>query len=249
MNKYFLKSDLNKILYEIVDETNNEVLIKGYTHRIICRTTKDNLVLANDELLEKEERICQKYFLVNQKSRANKVLYGTVLHIDGDKDYLSSCLKFYKELNIHAWGIYIKENEIKQKILSIIDEVKPDIVVITGHDAYNGKGKKDLNNYENSKIYMDVAKTIRNKHSKDDLVIIIGACGSNYEALIASGANFASSPGRINIHTYDPAVVASKVSTTSCNKTVDYDNVIKHMIDGKNAFGGIETKGKMKMIY
>lgn len=96
---------------------------------------------------------------------------------------------------------------------------------------------------------MSLIRKIRTRYKKDDLVIIIGACASHYEALIANGANFASSPGRINIHTYDPAVVASKIATTSCNKVVDYESIVKHIIDGKKAIGGIETKGKMRIIY
>ena len=185
--------------------------------------------------IKKEEMLLTKYETVNQNIRKTKVLTGTILHIDGDKEYLKSCMSFYKKVNVFAWGIYIKEKEVKQKILKILEELSPDIVVITGHDAYNGQGIKDLNNYENSKVYIDIVRTIRSKHSKENLVVIVGACASHYEALIASGANFASSPGRINIHTYDPAVVAIKVATTSCNKTIDFDSVAKHMIDGKKA--------------
>ena len=52
--------------------------------------------------------------------------------------------------------------------------------------------------------------------------MIAGACQSNFEALIASGADIASSPKRINVHTFDPAVIAIKVATTSFLKTIDY---------------------------
>ena len=34
---------------------------------------------------------------------------GTVLHIDGDKEYLDLCLSTYKQLNIRATGFYIPE--------------------------------------------------------------------------------------------------------------------------------------------
>ena len=77
----------------------------------------------------------------------------------------------------------------------------------------------------------------------------MGACQSNFEALIANGANFASSPKRINVHIYDPAIIAIKVSTTAYNKIVNFDslsNVIENLND---AYGGIETMGKMRILY
>ena len=249
MDLYVIKDELPQIAYLKIKEDNEYVLLKGYTHRVIRKVLKDTIESASNLLVEKENKIKDKYIRINQNTRKNKVLYGTILHIDGDREYLNSCMEFYKSVNIFAWGLYIKEKEVKNKILNILEDVKPDILVITGHDAYNGLGIKDINNYENSKTYVDVLRKIRTRYKKDDLVIIIGACASHYEALIANGANFASSPGRINIHTYDPAVVASKIATTSCNKVVDYESIIKHIIDGKKAIGGIETKGKMRIIY
>mgnify|MGYP006325462759 CR=1 FL=1 len=80
------------------------------------------------------------------------------------------------------------------------------------------------------------------------LFIIAGACQSNYEDLIKAGANFASSPKRINIHTYDPAVIAIKCATTSCNQTIDFNNLLKFIENGRDAYGAIETKGKMKLL-
>ena len=249
MDLYVIKDELPQIAYAKIKEDNEYVLLKYYMQRIIRKILKDTIESAPNLLVEKENKIKDKYIRINQNTRKNKVLYGTILHIDGDREYLNSCMEFYKSVNIFAWGLYIKEKEVKNKILNILDDVKPDILVITGHDAYNGLGIKDINNYENSKTYVDVLRKIRTRYKKDDLVIIIGACASHYEALIANGANFASSPGRINIHTYDPAVVASKIATTSCNKVVDYESIIKHIIDGKKAIGGIETKGKMRIIY
>lgn len=249
MEKYIIKNDVPLIVYEKIKQDGSNVLLKGYTHRIIRKISIEEIEKAKDELVSLEENSLKKYLSINNNIRGNKLLFGTILHIDGDKDYLNSCKSFYKKMNVFAWGLFIKEKEIKNKILNILEEVSPDIVVITGHDAFNGKDKKDLNNYENSAVYIDILRTIRSKYNKDDLVVIIGACSSHYEALIANGANFASSPGRINIHTYDPAVVACKVATTSCNKIVDYDSVIKHIIDGKKAIGGIETKGKMRIVY
>ena len=78
--------------------------------------------------------------------------------------------------------------------------------------------------------------------------IIAGACQSNFEALIASGADFASSPDRINIHVYDPAIIAIKAATTSFRQLIDFESICKYIEKGKSAFSGIQTFGKMKLI-
>lgn len=249
MELYCVKNEIKPIVYILLSKSNGRALLKGYTHRIIKTVDEDLIELASLDLIKKEQTIKNKYITINQNERMNKVLCGKVLHIDGDKEYLHSCIKFYEAMNIYSWGIYIKEKEIENKIIDIIKEVKPDILVITGHDAFKGHNIKDLDDYENSNIYVNILKKIRNYYSFEELVVVIGACASHYEALIANGANFASSPGRINIHTYDPAVVACKVASTSCNKVVDYNNVVRHISGGKKAFGGVETKGKMKIIY
>jgi transcriptional antiterminator NusG len=80
----------------------------------------------------------------------------------------------------------------------------------------------------------------------DAIVVVAGACQSNFEALIASGANFASSPKRINIHTYDPAVIAVKVATTDFKKSVSMNNIERLIENGLDAFGGVDTLGKMR---
>ena len=186
---------------------------------------------------------------IKNRRTSIKPLFGRILHIDGDIEYLNSCLNLYKEVGIYAEGIYIKEENIKDKIDEIIKQTTPDIIVITGHDIYNGKGIKELSNYENTSHFINAVRVIRRRYSFNEVVIIVGACCSNFEALIASGANFASSPSRINIHTYDPAVIAITVASTSVNKDIDFKQCLKMIENGKDAFGGVETKGKMKIGY
>ncbi len=53
----------------------------------------------------------------------------------------------------------------------------------------------DLNNYRNSKYFIESVKILRNYNSSyDELVIFAGACQSCYESILEAGANFASSP-------------------------------------------------------
>lgn len=253
----FKKGDFVKLLnekeiYIIDDIKDNEVCIKGYTHRIIKLVNVEDIKLAEKEDIEKENiytNEVKEKLIRNQSQRSKQVvLYGRILHIDGDKDFLESCLSLYKEMHIPADGIYINEPDVKNKIENILLKTTPDIIVITGHDVYNGKGIKDLNNYENSKHFIDAVRIIRKHFGPDSTVIIVGACGSHFEALIASGANFSSSPKRINIHTYDPAIIAIKVATTSCNRVVDFNQILEYIENKRAAFGGVETKGKMKVL-
>lgn len=247
-----LKNDENKIIYMILKINNGNVTIKGLNHRIKMNVSTNDIVPATTNEIETEEKIKLNYrnklFKKTREKNVVKPLFGRILHIDGDEEYLNNCLELYKEMGIHADGIYLDEDKVKDKIEQIIAELTPDIVVITGHDIYNGKGLKEISNYENTKFFMETIRKIRKHYMLDDLCVIAGACGSNYEALIASGANFASSPKRINIHTYDPAVIAIKVASTSINKTIDFEACLRLIENGRNAFGGIETKGKMRIF-
>ncbi|MEG2291566.1 MAG: sporulation peptidase YabG [Clostridium sp.] len=117
---------------------------------------------------------------------------GKILHIDGDPQYLEICLKTYKQLSIEAVGKVIAEKDQPIEILDLVKELNPDIVVITGHDgmAKDISNYMDLDNYRNSKYFVECVSMLRNyKSNYDDLVIFAGACQSNYEALLDAGAN------------------------------------------------------------
>lgn len=149
---------------------------------------------------------------------------GRVLHLDGDEEYLKMCLKTYSQLNIWAEGRWVEETKQADVITGLLEEVRPDILVFTGHDALIGNGKKDIsdiNNYRNSKHFVAAVKKARLfEPSRDELVIFAGACQSHFEAILSAGANFASSPNRIFIHAYDPVFIAEKVAFTPINKAV-----------------------------
>lgn len=117
---------------------------------------------------------------------------GKILHIDGDSEYLNVCLKVYKQLSLDVVGKMIPENEQPAQSLELVKKIRPDIVVITGHDAVS-KDTKDymnLNSYRNSKYFVQTVTGLRNFESNyDDLVIFAGACQSCYEAILDAGAN------------------------------------------------------------
>ena len=177
---------------------------------------------------------------------------GRILHIDGDPSYMETCLRAYKQLNLNAVGIAVSEREQPLKILSLVKEYNPDIVVLTGHDGVlkDSKGMLDLNNYRNSKYFIESVKILRNYNSSyDELVIFAGACQSCYESILEAGANFASSPNRVLIHCLDPVLVCERVAYTRIDEIVSIKDVIENTITGIKGVGGLQTRGKYREGY
>ena len=66
-----------------------------------------------------------------------------------------------------------------------------------------GTGFNDIYNYRNSRHFINTVNEARKWNSKGkDLAIFAGACQSYYEAIMAAGANFASSPRKNNDRFY-----------------------------------------------
>ena len=83
----------------------------------------------------------------------------------------------YEKIGVTVYGIHCNEKEMHLRIASLIDEYRPDILVITGHDAYSKtKGKKsDLNAYRHSKYFVETVIEARKKvPNLDQLVIFAG---------------------------------------------------------------------------
>lgn len=241
-----------KDIYVITKINNDIYTLKGIVIRTFIEVNVDDIEPANindvNDVYNNTRNTLSRFKASSKKRVNNKILYGKILHIDGDEEYLNSCMELYKDMNLFVNGICIKEEDIKNKIEKLILDLTPDIVVITGHDYYNKQGIKDLSNYKNTAHFIDALRIIRKHFNEESMIVIIGACASHFEALIASGANFSSSPKRINIHTYDPAILAIKAATTSNNQNIDFYQALKYIEDGHDAFGGIETKGKMKIL-
>ena len=65
------------------------------------------------------------------------------------------------------------------------------------------------------------------------------------EELIKAGANFASSPKRVNIHALDPAIIACVLATSERNKEIDLVSLLKKTKYGASGMGGIISNGMM----
>lgn len=180
----------------------------------------------------------------------NKVL-GRILHIDGDKSYLKESLKQYQKLGVPVEGLAIKEYEQPEKLKELLNLYKPDILVITGHDSLKKSGdySMDIDDYTNSKYYVECVKIAREYNSSyDELVVFAGGCKSHYEAIMNAGANFASSPNRILLHVTDPVIVAANIAKASIREVLYIDEIINGTFSGIGGIGGVETRGKCRVV-
>ncbi len=243
----------NDIVFKILKIEGNICELKGINVRLLVDSDINDLKKHEGGDIEGEEPFLERIHNAEQLDR-NDFFYlpGKILHIDSDKDFLKRCLDYYKETNIWAMGIHEEEKNMPLHMKQWLNEYKPNIVVITGHDAYY-KRKGDTNNieaYKNSKYFSQAIKQAREyENSHEKLIIISGGCSSYYEELIRSGANFASSPKRINIHALDPAIVATKMSLSDINKDIDIKDILDKTKYGKDGMGGIITKGTMYVGY
>lgn len=266
------------ITFKIIDikEENGEkyYILKGINVRIIADSRNDDLEVVEDSYIGEQDKILNSRIkraignaisvrgeLTNRVSKtpkmsSNKEMMfgrpGKILHVDGDSEYMETCLKVYKQLSLDAVGRAIPEKEQPKVIVDLVKEIKPDIVVLTGHDGVTRSTKDylDINAYRNSQYYIESIKALRNYNSSyDELVIFAGACQSCYEAMLDAGANFASSPNRVLIHCLDPVFVCEKIAYTRIDKVVSITDVIENTITGNKGIGGLQTRGKYREGY
>lgn len=264
------------IVFRIIDikEENGQKLavLYGEDFRLIADAPYEDLVRINKPMQRKisqefqflEEQslelfrqdvhlLRQKQEYVTTDSYSKQTNYfqlpGKVLHLDGDSTYLEKCLTLYEKIGIPVTGVHCNEKEMPQKIGKLIDYYRPDILVITGHDAYSKAlgGKQDINAYRHSKYFVQTVREARKKIPHlDQLVIFAGACQSHFESLIHAGANFASSPSRVNIHALDPVYIVAKISFTPFMERVNVWDVLRNTLTGEKGLGGLETKGVLR---
>ena len=279
IGEYVVRKSYGKdITFKIMDIKENKgkkiYILKGINLRIIADSLEDDLENVDDDFVGDKDKIFNSR--VNERIKKAMVLRGKdiksstksakinkndhlvfgrpgkILHVDGDSSYLETCLKVYKQLKLDAVGFAISEKEQPKKILDYVKETKPDIVVLTGHDSII-KGTTnylDLNNYRNSKYFIESVNVLRNYNaSYDELVIFAGACQSCYEGILDAGANFASSPNRVLIHCLDPVFVCEKIAYTKINEIVSTIDVIENTITGIKGIGGLQTRGKYREGY
>ena len=236
----------NDIVFKIIRISNDVYYLKGVSVRLYADSYKDDLVLC-DNFDEKDTFIpsIDEYRDLNR----NEYFYlpGRILHLDGDREYLEQCMSFYKRNKLKAYGLFMKEEDMAAEINNLLNKYNPDILVITGHDSFS---RTKRTKYKNTSSFMNSIVAARKyEKSHEKLFVIAGACQSNYEDLIKAGANFASSPKRINIHALDPAIVAACLSFSNKNNDIDIIKILEKTKYGADGMGGIITKGAMYIGY
>ena len=237
------RSHRNDVLFKIVEINEQNCLLHGVDVRLIADAEISDLVISSQV---KNIRSSSDDNIINKLDK-HEYFYipGKILHIDSDKEYLQKCLDFYKENNILAIGKNIKEKDISKELKKLLMEFSPDVLVITGHDSYKGSGV-----YTNSKYYINsVIEARKYEKNLNNLIIIAGACQSDYLGLMKSGANFASSPNKINIHILDPAIIAANVCLSERDKEIDLTELLSKTKYGKEGIGGLKCEGLMKIGY
>lgn len=239
----------NDIVFKIKNISDSIAYLKGTNIRLYADSKLDDLKIYDKQDIDdfadsiEEEHLDRDSFFY---------LPAKLLHLDSDESYINKCLNYYKRNKLQAVGKLVSEEELPNKIIKFLKEYNPDIVIITGHDSYFSKknDKNNLDNYRNSKYFCEAVSKARNyEKNHDKLVIIAGACQSNYEALIKSGADFASSPKRVNIHALDPAIIATTIALTDKSKPIDLISLLNKTKYGSNGMGGLMGNGLMYVGY
>ncbi len=236
------KSYNGDILFEVIEIKNKQAILKGVDVRLLADSPINDLIIKEKERNE-EEKI---NFISNIDRSSFFYIPGKILHIDSDTDYMQRCENYYKENKCNYIAKCIKEENVYKEIKELIQEYNPDIVVITGHDAYY----KNKNEYKNSNYFIKAVKEVRKiEKERDKLIVVAGACQSNYEELIKAGSTFASSPKRENIHALDPAVIAAYLSLSDKENEINIKELISKTKYKEKGVGGIKTKGTMYTGY
>lgn len=260
------------LLFRISSIKKDYAILYGEDTRLKADAPVDDLVLLQEREVEKRRRLekekeefsyrlfRQDYQLMKEKREYQSTdgyyndvnffqIPAKVLHLDGDQMYLRKCIALYQRVGLQVHGVHLHEKEMPQEIGALVERIQPDMIVITGHDAFSkNKGvKNDLRAYRHSKYFAETVREARriNPHL-DQLVIFAGACQSHFESLIRAGANFASSPYRINIHALDPVFIAAKIAYTPFMEKVSVWDALRNTLTGDKGIGGVETKGLLR---
>lgn len=261
------------ILFRVVRvDDEDTVVIAGEELRLLADSPRSDLLVMDRESLKKrrkktKEREDDSFRLFRQHNRLMRLkreytatggyvredkyfeMPGRVLHIDGDPHYLKKCLDLYHRLGVPVHGQSMKEADMPKEIGSLIENVRPGVLVLTGHDAYlKSKGSaSELSSYRHSRDFVSAVKEARKMiPDLDQLVIFSGACQSFFESLIRAGANYASSPKRVNIHALDPVYIAAKISLTSFMERIPVWEALRNTLTGEGGLGGVESKGILR---
>ena len=177
----------NDLVFQIIDIEDDIAYLRGVDVRLYADSELTDLTKVSVKKETDRVDIEKVESLISLDRNEYFYLPGKIVQFDSDKFYLDRCINFYKDMHLEAYGIKVKESEIEDVITDTLEKYKPDIVVITGHDFLkkHAKDKSKIENYQNSENFVNAIKKARMyEKNQDKLIIIAGACQSNYEELI-----------------------------------------------------------------
>ena len=239
-------------------------LLSGVNYRIMADAHRTDLVEIPDGetrgirrreaalIQEKVEELKRRHIRAGMGSKDSFPKSVRILHMDGDREYLKICMKYYQELGWEAYGEAVEERRQPLEVLRFLKQYRPEILVVTGHDSLP-KEREDIlkeESYKSSAYFAETVRRARNyEPDMDRLVIIAGACQSYYELLMEAGANFASSPGRVLIHAMDPVILCAEIVYTQLGERISVEDAVGLTFSGKAGIGGYDTLGKGRRGY
>lgn len=258
------KSHGQDIYFTVVDIVNPngtkpQYVLRGLFYRIEADASEEDLIKQdyNNVQMNLQRAILNVKRNTYRHGYANRFYWlnrlrerpGKILQFDSSERFLDMCKNSYKEAGITVVGIVADESKQPSLVKRALNDYKPDILILTGHDGIKKKDSNlnSIDNYRNSKYFVQAVKLAR-EYERDNtkLCIFAGACQSYFEAIMNAGANFASSPGRININALDPAIVCEKVALTDRSRYIQPQEVARLTISGVKGIGGIRTRGQLK---
>ncbi len=263
------------VLFRVEAVRTDYALLKGTDYRLLADAPIPDLsvvrdpestsavrevrIKVNDSIsrmkTERERQVVKTEDYIRHAMQQNQPFFevpGKVLHLDGDGNYLKKSMQLYNTMHVPSHGLHVHESQMADTLYRLLPQIKPDIVVITGHDGVlktrSASDLFSLSSYKNSQHFVNAVHVAREyEKNRDNLIVVAGACQSHFEALLQSGSNFASSPGRILIHALDPVYIAIKASYTSIKDPINLADVIHGTISGIDGVGGIETMGRFRV--
>lgn len=257
---YVVRISYNRdVLFKVLEiKSDGIVKLKGISYRIIADAPMEDLELAGgmrftnkesylmEQIQERVKMLVAEKKILKDQNKPVLQKTGKVLHIDGDSFYLNLCMKYYETLGGPAVGENVLEFEQPKKIGGLLQKHNPDILVLTGHDSLNKNYKNlyDINEYKNSKYFIEAVKEARKaRQNNKQLIIFAGACQSYFEALLEAGADYAASPARVLIHALDPVFIVERIAYCPFNEVLPIERAIKNTLTQFKGIGGYEILG------
>lgn len=101
-------------------------------------------------------------------------MYTILISPDGDRRYSDKTLRYYRKMGLNAVVKNVAESKQPQIIIPLLEKYTPDILIITGHDAMlkSERGFFDINNYRNSKYFINSVINARKWQNSSDKLSI-----------------------------------------------------------------------------